>query len=118
MVKLFVARWEIETEENSDALAMKLNLRFPSPQQVSVEFEQETEALEFALPWELLRDPEGTYLCHENPRISIRRRFAKTGGGRKPFKVKAKEKLRLLYIISRPKDAGFIDPRGESQGGF
>ncbi|MGB7518590.1 MAG: tetratricopeptide repeat protein, partial [Spirulinaceae cyanobacterium] len=178
---------------------MKLNLRFPSPQQVSVEFEQETETLEFvsplkpedheeigwyletyatqyttevdderakrieeklsqwgedlftsvfnnraaqrifnafqeeeevgrlitisaqnpeilALPWELLRDPQGTYLCHENPRISIRRRFAKAGGGRKPFKVKAKKKLRLLYIISRPNDCNFIDPRGESQG--
>ena len=178
---------------------MKLNLRFPSPQQVSVEFDQETETLDFssplepedhqeiiwyletyasqyttdvddararrieeklvgwgeglfqavfsnraaqrifndfqdeeepgrlitisaqnpeilALPWELLRDPESTYLCHENPRISIRRRFVKAGGGRRPFKVKAKEKLRLLYIISRPKDVGFIDPRGESQG--
>ncbi|MHC5777606.1 hypothetical protein, partial [Nostoc sp.] len=25
-----------------------------------------------SLPWELLRDPQGTYLFHENPRISIR----------------------------------------------
>ena len=29
-----------------------------------------------AQPWELLRDPSGTYLFHENPRISIRRRLA------------------------------------------
>jgi hypothetical protein len=33
-----------------------------------------------SLPWELLRDPEGTYLVHENPRISIRRRLAGAGG--------------------------------------
>ena len=26
-----------------------------------------------SLPWELLRDPEGTFLCHEDPRISVRR---------------------------------------------
>ncbi|NMF62314.1 hypothetical protein DP113_22255 [Brasilonema octagenarum UFV-E1] len=68
-----------------------------------------------SLPWELLRDPEGTYLCHENPRISIRRRLAGAGGGRRPFKVKVKDCLRLLFVVSRPSDAGFIDPRGEAQ---
>ncbi|KAB8317192.1 tetratricopeptide repeat protein [Tolypothrix campylonemoides VB511288] len=68
-----------------------------------------------SLPWELLRDPEGTYLCHENPRISIRRRLAGAGGGRRPFKVKVKDCLRLLFVISRPSDARFIDPRGEAQ---
>ncbi len=68
-----------------------------------------------SLPWELLRDPEGTYLVHENPRISIRRRLAGAGGGRKPFKVQVKDCLRLLFVVSRPSDAGFIDPRGEAQ---
>ncbi|KAB8332559.1 CHAT domain-containing protein [Scytonema tolypothrichoides VB-61278] len=68
-----------------------------------------------SLPWELLRDPESTYLCHENPRISIRRRLAGAGGGRRPFKVKVKDCLRLLFVVSRPSDAGFIDPRGEAQ---
>ncbi|MBD2415815.1 hypothetical protein FACHB389_27385 [Nostoc calcicola FACHB-389] len=67
-----------------------------------------------SLPWELLCDPEGTYLFHENPRISIRRRLAGAGGGRKPFKVQVKDRLRLLFVISRPNDAGFIDPRGEA----
>ena len=67
-----------------------------------------------SLPWELLRDPQGTYLFHENPRISIRRRLADAGGGRKPFKVQVKERLRLLFVVSRPSDAGFIDPRGEA----
>jgi hypothetical protein len=67
-----------------------------------------------SLPWELLRDPEGTYLFHENPRISIRRRLAGAGGGRRPFKVQVKDRLRLLFVVSRPSDAGFIDPRGEA----
>jgi tetratricopeptide (TPR) repeat protein len=67
-----------------------------------------------SLPWELLRDPEATYLLHENPRISIRRRLAGAGGGRRPFKVQVKDRLRLLFVISRPSDAGFIDPRGEA----
>lgn len=67
-----------------------------------------------SLPWELLCDPEGTYLVHENPRISIRRRLAGAGGGRRPFKVQVKDRLRLLFVVSRPSDAGFIDPRGEA----
>ncbi len=67
-----------------------------------------------SLPWELLRDPQGTYLFHENPRISIRRRLAGAGGGRRPFKVQVKDRLRLLFVISRPSDARFIDPRGEA----
>lgn len=66
-----------------------------------------------SLPWELLRDPEGTYLFHEKPRISIRRKLAKAGGGRRPFQVKPKESIRLLFVVSRPKDAAFIDPRSE-----
>ncbi|BAZ00019.1 TPR domain protein [Tolypothrix tenuis PCC 7101] len=67
-----------------------------------------------SLPWELLCDPQGTYLFHENPRISIRRRLAGAGGGRRPFKVQVKDCLRLLFVVSRPSDAGFIDPRGEA----
>lgn len=67
-----------------------------------------------SLPWELLRDPEGTYLVHENPRISIRRRLAGAGGGRRQLKVEPKESLHLLFVISRPSDAKFIDHRGEA----
>ncbi|MDY6939402.1 MAG: tetratricopeptide repeat protein [Cyanobacteriota bacterium] len=69
-----------------------------------------------ALPWELLRDSEGTYLLHDNPRISIRRKLGETDEGRESYQVKAKERLRLLYVVSRPSDAGFIDPRAESRG--
>ncbi|MFN6525988.1 tetratricopeptide repeat protein [Nostoc sp. ChiSLP03a] len=69
-----------------------------------------------SLPWELLRDPASDiYLFNENPRISVRRRLAGAGGGRRPFKVQPKDRLRLLFVVSRPSDAGFIDPRGEAK---
>lgn len=66
-----------------------------------------------SLPWELLRDPTGTYLVHDNPRIAVRRRLPGKGGGRVSFQAKAKGQLRILFVVSRPSDAGFIDPRGE-----
>jgi len=66
-----------------------------------------------SLPWELLRDPRGTYLLHDNLRIAIRRKFAGVGGGRKAAKVKPKAQLRVLMVVSRPSDAGFLDPRAE-----
>jgi hypothetical protein len=67
------------------------------------------------LPWELLCDPNGTYLVHEQPRIALRRQLAGAGGGRKPIEVKPKAQLRLLMVVSRPDGAGFIDPRSEAQ---
>ena len=65
-----------------------------------------------ALPWELLHDPQspdGTYLFHE--RLSIRRRVVGSTRGRLPFPVAPKERLHLLFVVSRPTDAGFFDPR-------
>ena len=67
------------------------------------------------LPWELLCDPNGTYLVHENPRIAVRRQLAGAGGGRPPVKVKPKAQLQLLMVVSRPDGVGFIDPRSEAQ---
>ena len=67
------------------------------------------------LPWELLHDsttPNGTHLFHEQ--ISLRRRFAGSGGGRKAFKFTPKDSLNLLFVVSRPKDAGFINPRADA----
>ncbi len=64
-----------------------------------------------SLPWELLRDPEGVYLCNENPRISIRRKLKRAGGGRRKTKIKSGDSLHLLFVVSRPTGAGFIDPR-------
>jgi tetratricopeptide (TPR) repeat protein len=66
-----------------------------------------------SLPWELLKDPNGPYLFHEEPRISIRRRLPGATGGRKPPSVIPKAQLHLLFVVSRPWDAPFIDPRTE-----
>jgi len=70
-----------------------------------------------ALPWELLHDPApgGTFLFHETPRISIRRRVAGATGGRPAFKAQAKDRLHLLFVVSRPEGAGFLDPRADAQ---
>lgn len=67
-----------------------------------------------ALPWELLHQPGGAYVFNEKPRISIRRKLAGANVGRIAKKFKPKGQLRVLMVVSRPSDAGFIDPRGES----
>ncbi len=59
-----------------------------------------------ALPWELLRF-ENEYLFHQQPRISIRHRLANLDVGH----LATKEKLHLLFVVSRPHGAGFLDPR-------
>ena len=70
-----------------------------------------------SLPWELLHDSAkgGVHLFLETPRISIRRRMAGATGGRAPFRVKSKDQLHLLFVVSRPGGAGFIDPRADAQ---
>jgi hypothetical protein len=68
-----------------------------------------------AQPWELLRDPKGTFLFLDEPQISIRRQLAGAGGGRSPFNVTPRDRLHLLFVVSRPTDAGFIDPRADPQ---
>ncbi len=68
-----------------------------------------------SLPWELLHDPAhgGVYLFLETPRISIRRRLAGAIGGRAPFRVEPKDRLHLLFVVSRPKGVSFLDPRAD-----
>lgn len=66
-----------------------------------------------SLPWELLREPKGSFLMNE--KLSIRRRYAGAGGGKKFFKINTKEKLHLLFVVSRPEDVGFLNPRSEAQ---
>jgi len=68
------------------------------------------------LPWELLHDPAagGGFLFMENPRISIRRRVAGATGGRGSFRVEPKDRLHLLFVVSRPDGTGFIDPRADA----
>lgn len=66
-----------------------------------------------SLPWELLRDPTGTFLMNE--KLSIRRRYAGAGGGRPAFRVQSKDSLRTLFVVSRPEGEGFLNPRSEAQ---
>ena len=75
------------------------------------------DAAILSLPWELLRDPagRGAFLFREKPRISVRRRISGGTGGRAPFRVESKDRLHLLFVVSRPLDAGFIDPRTDPQ---
>ncbi len=68
-----------------------------------------------ALPWELLFDPESTFLYNCKPLISIRRRLARTDKARQIMVVEPKKGLRVLFVISRPSGAGFIDPRADAK---
>jgi tetratricopeptide (TPR) repeat protein len=63
-----------------------------------------------SLPWELLRFNDN-YLFHDAPRISIRRRLANLDTAKKPLAFTAKRRLHLLFVVSRPHGASFIDPR-------
>lgn len=68
-----------------------------------------------ALPWELLHDstPHGNFLFRDKPPISVRRRIPGATGGRAPSRLAGKERLHLLFVVSRPADAGFLDPRAD-----
>lgn len=66
-----------------------------------------------ALPWELLRN-NGSYLCHGNPSISVRRRIRSDIILKKSYPIKQKGQIRLLFIVSRPADADYIDHRSDS----
>ena len=97
--------------------AKELYLRFRNTEEagrlLTISAEEPTV---LGLPWELLHDstPGGGYLFMETPRISIRRRVAGATGGHAPFKPKAKDRLRLLFVVSRPEDTGFLDPRADA----
>ncbi|MDD3326480.1 MAG: tetratricopeptide repeat protein [Zoogloea sp.] len=68
-----------------------------------------------ALPWELLHDstPHGNFLFRDKPPISVRRRIPGATGGRASSRLADKERLHLLFVVSRPGDAGFLDPRAD-----
>lgn len=62
--------------------------------------------------WELLYHPDdSTYLFLKQPRISIRRTLT---GGADPCAVAPKPRLHLLFVVSRPQEDGFIDPRADA----
>jgi hypothetical protein len=58
-----------------------------------------------AQPWEMMRDKRGP-LAFQG--VTIRRQLQ---GSRKTIEYKLGLPLRVLLIVSRPTDAGFIDPR-------
>ena len=68
-----------------------------------------------SLPWELLYDPESTFLGDHDPTISIRHRLGSADKALKPFAIKSKKGLRVLFVISRPSNASFIDPRADAK---
>jgi|GEM_PF-258765 tetratricopeptide (TPR) repeat protein len=70
-----------------------------------------------SLPWELLHDSAtgGAFLFREHPAVSIRRRLPGATGGRTSYTVKSKDTLRLLFVVSRPEESGFLDPRADPQ---
>jgi hypothetical protein len=68
-----------------------------------------------SLPWELLATPGGSFLFNENPPISIRRGLPSAGQGRAPQPRALKPALHLLFIVSRPDGASFINPRGDAE---
>src|SRR5262249_22745467 len=58
------------------------------------------------------------HLFLENSRVSIRRRVAGSTGGRKPFAGVAQDPIYLLFVVSRPHRARFLDPRAGPQAGL
>jgi hypothetical protein len=76
-------------------------LKSPEPRLLTIATDQ--SAL-LRLPWELLADDAGSLA----QRVSVRRQL-ETPEGNEPRSVALP--LRMLYIVSRPADMGFIDPR-------
>lgn len=70
-----------------------------------------TEPRILRLPWELLAE-EGGYMFSKNPAVNIRRRMHQT---RKTQVRSFNLPVRILMVVSRPKDAGFIDPRSSAR---
>jgi len=71
---------------------------------------QSPDARVLRLPWELLRDKAGPLITAG---ISIRRHVEQ---GVTPAVPQFTLPLRVLYVIARPTDAGFIDPRSSAGG--
>lgn len=67
-----------------------------------------------SLPWELLHIPGGDFLFNSNPQISVRRQLNKICNSSQR-NYHPKKKVCLLFIVSRPSDAGFIDSRSDAK---
>jgi tetratricopeptide (TPR) repeat protein len=62
------------------------------------------------IPWELMRDHRGPLM---RAGVTIRRQFV---GGRRSPQYAIRLPLRILLVVSRPEDAGWIDPRWTTRG--
>jgi Transposase/CHAT domain len=60
------------------------------------------------------REEAGTWLFLENPRVGVCRRLTGEGAA-EPFPIEPKERLHLLFVVSRPEGEGFFDPRADPQ---
>ncbi|NOS88832.1 MAG: CHAT domain-containing protein, partial [Methylococcaceae bacterium] len=96
----------------ADATAKRLFDRFQDTGEKRVITLYAQHPAVLSLPWELLRPPKQTYLMNE--KLSIRRRYLGAGGGRTAYKVSSKDRLRVLFVVSRPSDANFINPRSDA----
>ena len=92
--------------------ALQLLLAAEEPRQLSIATDDSTL---LRLPWELMADAAGNLAL----RVSIRRQLS-APQALTPREVTREVKLplRILYIVSRPEDAGFIDPRLTTQALF
>jgi len=96
----------------NNAVAKQLFAQFintPSDKYLVTITAQNSEFL--SLPWELLHDA-GQFLFAFDPSITILRRIPP----KTTFSAYASQSsLRMLFVISRPQGAGFIDPRTDAQ---
>ena len=76
-------------------------LESPEPRELTIATD---ESALLRLPWELLADDAGSLA----QRVSVRRQL-ETPARNEPRSIPLP--LRMLYIVSRPSDTGFIDPR-------
>lgn len=86
--------------ENRAALARLLNANEPRELTIAT-----SDPALLRLPWELMTDATGSLAL----RVSVRRQLEVPEKNLTARDVKLP--LRILYIVSRPEDAGFIDPR-------
>ena len=84
-----------------NAYALKTLMDAPEPRKLTIATK---ESALLRLPWELMRDPAGSLA----QRLAVRRQL-ETPESLVPRETKLP--LRMLYIVSRPADTGFIDPR-------
>ncbi len=85
--------------ENQAALQLLLGAKEPRELTIATD-----DPALLRLPWELMADSAGSLAL----RVSIRRQLSTP---EKLIPREVKLPLRILYIVSRPEDAGFIDPR-------